>query len=134
MTFDFPKKVDRRRRPIIRDRRGLPAKQVSLQHAGRRFGLLMHWAQRNGICVITEAGKPVLVLIALNHDEALTGLIYSTIAVTDARRQPWRCLHPGRRGARLARARTGGWRRRFGAWRASGPWTCSPSTKVWKRC
>ena len=87
MTFDFPKKTGRRRRLIIRDRRGLPARQVSLQRAGRHFGLLMYWAKRNGICVIAEAGKPVLVLIALNNDKALMGLIYATIAVAAARRR-----------------------------------------------
>lgn len=87
MTFTFPQKAGRRRRLIIRDRRGLPAKQVSLQHAGRCFDLLMYWAQRNGICVITEAGKPVVVLIALDHDKALTALIYATIAVAAARRR-----------------------------------------------
>lgn len=50
-------RVQRRRGRIIRDRRGLPARQMPAHRAGRAFGRLLYWDKCNDICVITEAGR-----------------------------------------------------------------------------
>ena len=87
MTYGFRKKRLRRRRLInIRDRRGLPAKRVPLERGGRQFWLMMYLAKRNGICVVTEAGKPACVFIS-GENNALVGQVYAAMAVKAARRR-----------------------------------------------
>ena len=86
MTFDRPEKLRCRRGLVFRDRRGLPAKRVSLERAARQFGQMLHWARRNGICVVTDAGKPAFFLIRVEN-AALIRWIYATIAVATARQR-----------------------------------------------
>jgi len=83
---NHPRKPRRRPR-IVWDHRGLPAKRISAKRAGRHFGLLMHWVRRNGICVLTEGGKPTHVLLKPDTNPILTRLIYATVAVAAARKR-----------------------------------------------
>lgn len=76
----------RRRGWTIRDHRGLPAKQLDVQHAVRRFHLLQHWAKKNGISIITEAGRPVLVLFGGKANPGLLDRV-ETIKATEAARR-----------------------------------------------
>ena len=77
----------RRRRPIIWDHRGLPVKHVSASHAGRHFDLILYWAKRNGLCVITEAEKPTFVVLSLDRNPGLLERIDAITAVAMARRR-----------------------------------------------
>ncbi len=85
MTIGRLRKL-RRRRLIVWDRRGLPARHVSVKRAGRHFGLLLYWVRQNGICVITEGGKPAAVIVSPDNTE-LIDLIYATVGVAAARRR-----------------------------------------------
>ncbi len=85
MTFALGKKVRRRRHLVIWDRRGLPARQISAQHAGRRFDQLLYWAKQNGQCVITEAGRPACVLLSVKAYSELIWRVFATSIVAAER-------------------------------------------------
>jgi hypothetical protein len=86
MTFLIEKKR-RRRQIIILDWRGLPARHVPVERAARHFGQLVYWVRRNGICVITENGKPAYVLLSPHHYLVRTGLVFAAASVAAVRRR-----------------------------------------------
>ena len=87
MTAPFPRmRRLHRRHPHIRDYRGLPAKSISIEGAGRRLGQVLYRVRHNGICVVTQAGVPVAIVIGAD-DTALTGPIFAVTAVAAARRR-----------------------------------------------
>lgn len=87
MTAPFPSMRRRHRRhPNIRNYRGLPAKSISIEGASRRLGQVLHRVRHNGICVVTQAGAPVAIVIGA-EDTALTASIFAAMAVAAARRR-----------------------------------------------
>ncbi len=77
----------RRRRRVIWDRRGLPARRLSAERGGRGFGQALYWAARNGICVITRAGKLAAVLLGPAGDPKPPKGIKNITPITAARRR-----------------------------------------------
>ncbi|GAC1643252.1 MAG: hypothetical protein NVS9B11_12560 [Candidatus Dormibacteraceae bacterium] len=85
MSRGRARRVRRRRGRIIRDQRGLPARRMPAHRAGRGFAQLLYWAKRNGISVITEAGKPAYVLLSPERYDALVRGLGATMAVAAVR-------------------------------------------------
>lgn len=77
----------RRRRLIVRDNRGLPARQMDIQHVKRRYRLLLHWAEKNGISVIKEAGQPAMVMLGVKANPGLLERLEAIKATEAARRR-----------------------------------------------
>lgn len=82
-----PRKKLRRRPRIYRDIRGLPAKHVDVRKVGRCIDLLLYWARQNGISVVTDAQKPVYVILGEEGNPGMLDHIKTTKAVEAARRR-----------------------------------------------